>query len=139
MIRTILALLVPCVTALARDHGQYNSVSPEVRQWFRAQKSPKTGALCCNEADGTYAEEHIRTASTGPALRLTKGDWIPVPATLTATALPLRGGFCKTARSRSAATRRWRRLMKWYDEHRFGRRLTARHKSSAYPYRNLEN
>src|SRR6478672_4788536 len=60
MTRTMLALLVLCVPALARDNGQYNSVSPEVREWFRAQKSPKTGSLCCNEADGTYAEEDIR-------------------------------------------------------------------------------
>ena len=60
MTRTMLALLVLCVPALARDNGQYNSVAPEVRQWFRAQKSPKTGGLCCNEADGTYAEEDIR-------------------------------------------------------------------------------
>src|SRR5437588_12457262 len=60
MIRIMIALLVLCVSALARDNGQYNSTSPEVRQWFRAQKSPKTGGLCCNEADGTYAEEDIR-------------------------------------------------------------------------------
>ena len=70
MTRTMLALLVLCVPALARDNGQYNSVAPEVRQWFRAQKSPKTGGLCCNEADGTY---WTRFEST-------KGEWIPVPA-----------------------------------------------------------
>ena len=80
MIRAILALFVLCVPALARDNGQYNSVSPEVRQWFRAQKSPKTGALCCNEADGTYAEEDIRNGVYWTRFELTKGDWIPVPA-----------------------------------------------------------
>jgi hypothetical protein len=36
--------------AFARDDGQFNQVSPEARQWFRSQKSPKTGS--CNEVDG---------------------------------------------------------------------------------------
>src|ERR1700730_7397128 len=79
MTRTILAMFVLCVPALARDNGQYNSVSPEVRQWFRAQKSPKTGALCCNEADGAYAEEDIRNGVYWTRFELTKGEWIPVP------------------------------------------------------------
>jgi hypothetical protein len=74
------ALLVLCVPALARDNGQYNSVAPEVRQWFRAQKSPKTGGLCCNEADGTYAEEDIRNGVYWTRFESTKGEWIPVPA-----------------------------------------------------------
>src|SRR5271166_2828491 len=56
MIRTMLALLVLCVPALARDYGQYNNASAEVRQSFRSQKSPKTRGLCCNDADATYAE-----------------------------------------------------------------------------------
>jgi hypothetical protein len=80
MTRTMLALFVLCVPALARDNGQYNSVSPEVREWFRMQKSPKTGGLCCNEADGTYAEEDIRNGVYWTRFALTKGEWIPVPA-----------------------------------------------------------
>jgi hypothetical protein len=80
MTRTMLALLVLCVPALARDNGRYNSVAPEVRQWFRAQKSPKTGGLCCNEADGTYAEEDIRNGVYWTRFESTKGEWIPVPA-----------------------------------------------------------
>jgi hypothetical protein len=60
MTRALLVLCVLCVPALARDNGQYTNVSSEVREWFRTQKSPKTGGLCCNEADGTYAEEDIR-------------------------------------------------------------------------------
>ena len=40
--------------------GQYDNVAPSVRQWFRSQKSPKTGGLCCSEADGIYAEEDLR-------------------------------------------------------------------------------
>jgi hypothetical protein len=98
MTRTMLALLVLCVPALARDNGQYNSVSPEVRQWFRSQKSPKTGGLCCNEADGTYAEEDIRNGVYWTRFELTGGEWIAVPAdvvikALTETVLPSRGGI----------------------------------------------
>src|SRR5436189_5066054 len=79
MIRIVLALLFLCLPALARDNGQYNSVSPEVRQWFRAQKSPKTGGLCGNEADGAYAEEDIRDGRYWTRFELTKGEWIQVP------------------------------------------------------------
>ena len=76
MIRTMLTLLLLCVPALARDHGQYNTVFPEIREWFRAQKSPKTGALCCNEADGTYAEEDIRNGVYWTRFEQTKDEWI---------------------------------------------------------------
>jgi hypothetical protein len=79
MSQIMLALLFICLPVLARDNGQYNSVSPEVRQWFRAQKSPKTGSLCCNEADGTYAEEDIRDGVYWTRFELTNGEWIPVP------------------------------------------------------------
>ena len=70
MTRIALALPVLCVPALARDNGQYESVSPDIRQWFRDQKSPMTGALCCDEADGSQAQEDIRNGhywTTWPA------------------------------------------------------------------------
>ena len=81
-IRTLLALLVLCAPALARElyPGQYSNVPAEVRQWFRSQKSPKTGGLCCNEADGTYAEEDLRNGVYWTRFEFTKGEWIPVPA-----------------------------------------------------------
>ena len=82
MIRTVLALLVLCAPALARElyPGQYRNVPADVRQWFRSQKSPKTGALCCYEADGTYAEEDIRNGVYWTRFELTRGEWIPVPS-----------------------------------------------------------
>jgi hypothetical protein len=79
MTRIALVLLVLCVPALARDNGQYESVSPDIRQWFRDQKSPMTGALCCDEADGSQAQEDIRHGhywTTWPAVSPT---WYPVP------------------------------------------------------------
>jgi hypothetical protein len=79
MIRVVLLVLVLvlCLPALARDNGQYAQVSPELREWFRSQKSPKTGGLCCNEADGIYAEEDIRDGRYWT--RWGGHGWQPVP------------------------------------------------------------
>jgi hypothetical protein len=40
--------------------GQYAQIDPKMRDWFKSQKSPKTGAICCSEADGEMVEEDIR-------------------------------------------------------------------------------
>lgn len=40
--------------------GQWAQVDPAERAWFKAQKSPQTGVPCCDESDGTYAEEDLR-------------------------------------------------------------------------------
>jgi hypothetical protein len=79
MTPAMLVLLVLCVPALARDNGQYNNVSREIRQWFRNQKIPNTRLLCCDEADGTYAEEDIRNGVYWTRFGQTEGQWIPVP------------------------------------------------------------
>jgi hypothetical protein len=39
---------------------QYAQIDPKTRDWFKSQKSPKTGAICCSEADGEMVEEDIR-------------------------------------------------------------------------------
>jgi hypothetical protein len=77
VLRVMLFFALLAAPVLARDNGQYNSVSPDVRAWFRAQKSPKTGALCCSEADGIYAEEDIRQGQYWT--RWPGHDWQPVP------------------------------------------------------------
>jgi hypothetical protein len=126
MTRTMLALFVLCVPALARDNGQYYSVSPEVRQWFRAQKSPKTGALCCNEADGTYAEEDIRNGVYWTRFDLTKGmdssplgrgHQRPQPQRRSRCVVVLPGWQGTDSVLRAG----WRCLMNRRDEHRPGR------------------
>jgi hypothetical protein len=63
----------------ARDNGQWNDIDPKVRQWFREQKSPKTSGYCCNESDGTYAEEEIRDGHYWTRFEESNGNWIPVP------------------------------------------------------------
>jgi len=52
--------LVAFAGARERYPGQFDSVDPQVKEWFRSQKIPGTEKSCCNEADGTYAEEDIR-------------------------------------------------------------------------------
>ena len=44
----------------AANRGQDAQADDATRQWFRSQKSPATGVICCTEADGTYAEEDTR-------------------------------------------------------------------------------
>lgn len=71
--------LLVVTPGLARDNGQYGQVDPEIRQWFRSQKSPKTGAICCNEADGVYAEEQIRANHYWTRFPESNGEWMQVP------------------------------------------------------------
>jgi hypothetical protein len=68
--------------------GQYDSVDAPTRDWFKNQKSPKTGGLCCSEADGEMVEEDIRngvywirsnkTIDNAKIYRLTT-EWLEVP------------------------------------------------------------
>ena len=92
---------------LARDNGQWKDIDPKVRQWFREQKSPQTGGYCCNESDGTYAEEEIREGHYWTRFEQSNGKWIPVPTKLlsaipTTTALLSLGGFLRAGFSKSA-------------------------------------
>ena len=121
MIRVVLLVLVLCVPALARDNGQYAQVSPELRQWFRSQKSPKTGGLCCNEADGIYAEEDIRDGRYWT--RWGGHSWQPVPEMWSSAipigmVRPLCGGTSIGGRPRSAVTLRGAACDNQRDGHR---------------------
>ena len=75
----IALLMVVASPGIARDNGQFAQVDPETRQWFRSQKSPKTGAICCNEADGEYAEEAVRSGHYWTRFPESKGEWMQVP------------------------------------------------------------
>jgi hypothetical protein len=68
-----------CSRVFGRDNGQWENVDPKVKQWFREQKSPKTGGYCCDESDGTYAEEDIRDGHYWTRFEQSGGRWIPVP------------------------------------------------------------
>jgi hypothetical protein len=79
MLRLLLLILVLCAPALARDNGQYSQLSPDIRQWFRDQKNPKTGMICCSEADGNEAQEDIRDGQYWTTWPAVSPVWYPVP------------------------------------------------------------
>ncbi len=45
--------------AAAMDRGEFNSVKPNLRQWFQNMRSPK-GLVCCSEADGHRTQYDLR-------------------------------------------------------------------------------
>jgi hypothetical protein len=78
----ILATLAPPLPARELYPGQYDHIDLATRQWFRSQKSPKTGMSCCDESDGTYAEEQIREGIYWTRCAEGKcpiAQWTPVP------------------------------------------------------------
>ena len=84
LVIAVLSLLMFMASGQARElhPGQYKDVPPKVQQWFRSQKIPGTTDSCCNEADGTYAEEEIRGAQYWTRFVTSGGvrvDWMPVP------------------------------------------------------------
>jgi hypothetical protein len=74
-----LVFATPFSQVRARDDGRWQSIDPQIRKWFREQKSPKTGSYCCDESDGIYAEEDIRDGHYWTRFEKTNGNWIPVP------------------------------------------------------------
>ena len=71
---TVIAVGIVSAPVLAREDGRFADASSEMREWFRAQKSPKTGEYCCDEADGAPAEETIRNGHYW-ARWPTVGEW----------------------------------------------------------------
>lgn len=59
MIRLALAgamALAFCLSATARDNGQWNGLDPETRQWFKDLKNDR-GVSCCSEMDGRQVDD----------------------------------------------------------------------------------
>jgi hypothetical protein len=50
----------------ARDLGQWETVDPQIRQWYQALMQPDVpNASCCGEADAYWADEiHVRDGKT---------------------------------------------------------------------------
>jgi len=50
----------------ARDMGQWETVDPQIRQWYQALMQPDVpNASCCGEADAYWADEiHVRDGKT---------------------------------------------------------------------------
>jgi hypothetical protein len=67
MIRVIAALsLILLAPAHARDLGQWEDSSPEVRQWFQSLRQPDRPDMpCCGEGDGYWCDDvHVRDGHT---------------------------------------------------------------------------
>jgi hypothetical protein len=57
--RRILAVLMLLASpAGARDFGQWENQSPNVRRWFQTLMQPDTLASCCGEADSYWADSY---------------------------------------------------------------------------------
>lgn len=68
--------------SMGHDEKHYADMPKDVLEWFKSQTvpgGPNKGARCCNERDGTYAEEDIRDGVYWTRFEQTKGAWIPVP------------------------------------------------------------
>ena len=63
MIRLLAIALLLSSQALARDDGRWAQADPKMKNWFKDQKIPGgqgRGTPCCNESDGTFAEEWMK-------------------------------------------------------------------------------
>ena len=63
--------------AFAFDNGQYGSADPATKNWFKAQRSPKSGISCCDIADGHRTL--WRTDSDGNYEVPIDSVWVKVP------------------------------------------------------------
>ncbi|MEZ5888925.1 MAG: hypothetical protein R3D52_00900 [Xanthobacteraceae bacterium] len=73
----LLPLLFAVTAALARDRGQYEHVSPEIRRWFRDLRSPDGHSFCCDEVDCLRTEAHL--SGDHWRARAPDGKWIDIP------------------------------------------------------------
>jgi hypothetical protein len=79
--RRLLQVSLPAVmaglasTALAFDNGQYDDVSPDIRNWFRNVLAPN-GLPCCDIADGHRTDYDVRDGTYWVPI---DGEWVPVP------------------------------------------------------------
>ncbi len=62
-------------TAIAFDNGQYDSVSPDIRAWFKAVTAPN-GVPCCDMADGHRTDYDFRECAYWVPI---EGQWMAVP------------------------------------------------------------
>jgi hypothetical protein len=74
------ALSLACVVMThAIDKGQYNSIDPATRDWFRSLRSP-TGIPCCDYADGNRIEApDYKQNEDGSYEVFARGKWVHVP------------------------------------------------------------
>lgn len=73
------AISLICISAPARDLGQYDTINPAVRQWFKGLHD-KGNVSCCDFADGSRLEDpDWRMEQNGTYSVRLDGDWKSVP------------------------------------------------------------
>ena len=79
--RCLLALLLICSSAVARDLGQFADSPPEQRQWFNSLTRPDMRPRemgCCSEADCRAVEARLTPRGTWEAK--IDDEWVAVPS-----------------------------------------------------------
>lgn len=65
--------------ASARDDGQWDTSSPELRAWFNSLKQPDNGISCCGDYDLYYADEFgVEDGKIVATITDSRGHLIPV-------------------------------------------------------------
>jgi hypothetical protein len=72
----LLALGALFEPSIARDHGQFGNVNPEIHDWFEHLKSGK--GLCCSFADGVAIPDVDWEARDGHYRVRVEGRWYDV-------------------------------------------------------------
>lgn len=61
----------------ARDVGQFTHAPQHLKDWFNGLKAPKSGTLCCAEADGRRTEFVVRDGTYWVPI---DGTWYAIPS-----------------------------------------------------------
>jgi len=79
MLKILVALVALSSSAYAFDNGQYESVDPKIRHWFKNVRSPN-GIPCCDIADG-HSTTWRRSETPGYEYDVPiESNWTPVPS-----------------------------------------------------------
>jgi hypothetical protein len=73
MLALAIAAGVAPAPAPARDLGQWEKTTPEIRAWFRGLKQPDNPASCCGEADAYWADSY-ESSSDGDYIAIITDD-----------------------------------------------------------------
>lgn len=71
----LIALAAPPL--LARDRGQFGSLSPDMKAWFEGLRSGK--GPCCSDADGSAVSDVDWETRNGHYRVRVDGEWLDVP------------------------------------------------------------
>jgi len=73
--------MAPKISYSRDSTGAFTQLDNDTREWLRSRKIPGTTTLCCNEADGVWAEEDTINGRYWTRWRIDGAltAWMPVP------------------------------------------------------------